>query len=110
MCTIIFSNASDVITCGDASIVKGEANAILHKAAQKRAQKDFENLVGKKLENPTPDPTAPLVKIGEKNKKSDPFKFAEFIEFWWCETSKTPLHEAYFRYYTSMASFENSMK
>jgi len=111
MCTIIFSNAGDAIRCGDASIVKGEANAMLHQAAQKRAQKDFESLVGKKLQNPTPDPMDAITLKKDKTKiKSDPIKFAEWIEFWWCETPKTPLHEAYFRYYTSMASYENQSK
>ncbi len=52
----ISSFAGDVITCGDALSVKGEANTILHKVAQERAQKAIESFIEKKLLNPYPFP------------------------------------------------------
>lgn len=95
--------ANNVITCGDALKVDGEAKAVLHKIAQKRAQEAFENLVGKKLKNPTADPMDITI-LGIKEIKSNPVKFATWIETFWCEATNTPLHEAYFRYYTSIGS------
>ena len=87
--------------------VIGEAKAVLHKAAQQRAQIEIENFTDKKL-------TKPYIAAGgfesvcgsKKCKMTGTAKTtADFIEIFWCETKSTPLHSAYFRFYTSSKDF-----
>ena len=81
---------ANVITCGDVISLNGEAKAILHKAAQQRGQIEIEEFVGKKIIKPYYSITG----------KSNPKEFAAFIEVYWCESLSTPLHSAYYRFYS----------
>lgn len=83
--------ASDVISCGDAIMVGGEAKSTLHSKAQRRAQEEIEAFVEKKLTKPFVDALG---------RKSDPETMAKLIEVFWCEVDKTPLHSAYYRFYS----------
>ena len=97
---ILFSAncASEVITCGDALSVKGEAKKVIHHAAQTRAQKAIEEFTGKKLKYPY------IALIGGRSTAEN---MASVIEIYWCETTKTPLHSAYYRFYSSSKSYFN---
>jgi hypothetical protein len=86
---IIYAFAgNNVILCGDVFTASQEAKLVLHEVAQQRAQKEIENFVGKKLIQPY---------WGKK----DIEMISGIIETYWCETSSTPLHSAYYRLYSS---------
>ena len=101
------SFAAGVITCGDAMAVGAEANASLHKAAQRRAQNEIEDFAEKKLTKPYIAAGGFEPVCGGKKCKmtGTPETTAKFVETFWCETSLTPLHSAYFRFYTSSKDF-----
>ena len=80
--------SSEVITCDD--LLKGisdEAKITLHKDAQKRAQRDIEDYLGKKLIHP----------YGVSVKSIE--GMAGFIEIYWCSPSQ-PLHDAWYSFYS----------
>lgn len=83
---------SGVITCGDAQSVGTEAKLALHASAQRRAQKQAEELVEKKINTPLVDAFG---------RETSPEVMASVIEVYWCESPSTPLHEAYFNFYTN---------
>ena len=87
--------SAGVISCGDAMSVGREARLTLHNEAQKRAQSAIEEFVEKDMVNPYVD------LFGQKN---DLKTMADLIEVYWCETPKTPLHSAYYRFYSSNKS------
>lgn len=79
------------ITCGDTLVLDSEVKAKLHHAAQQRAQQEIEEFIGRKI-------TTPYVNVfGEK---ATPEKMLGLIELFWCETTSTPLHSAYYRFYS----------
>jgi hypothetical protein len=89
----LFCNVqAGVITCYDASAVGSEAKMSLHAAAQKRAQKAAEDLVEKKIVTPY---------VNALGQKDTPEMMAAVIEAYWCNSNSTPLHSAYFSFYTS---------
>lgn len=94
ICSFLFSSCvfAEAITCADVTAVKSEAKIILHAAAQKRAQKEAEDLLEKKIATPYLDV------LGQS---ATPEAMASLIEVYWCESPSTPLHSAYFRFYTS---------
>ena len=95
VCAImIFSRnvSAEVITCGDAYKVGGEAKYVLHREAQKRAQVAIEEMFEKKIKKPF---------VNTFQLETTPEKMAVFIETFWCESNKTPLHSAYYRFYSS---------
>lgn len=83
---------AQVITCSDASVVGAEAKMALHAAAQQRAQTAAEDLLEKKV-------VMPYISLG--GQIGTPEEMAAIIETYWCESNSTPLHSAYFRFYTS---------
>jgi hypothetical protein len=83
---------AEVITCSDATSVGSEASLSLHASAQKRAQVAVENLLEKKIMTPYVDLAG-----GKATLKS----MSSLIETYWCESPSTPLHSAYFRFYTN---------
>ncbi|MCK7460478.1 hypothetical protein [Idiomarina aminovorans] len=87
--------ASGVITCGDVMAVGDEASYTLHAEAQKRAQTAIEEFVGKRVVKPHVDATG---------SNANPETMASLIEVFWCETADTPLHSAYYRFYSSNKS------
>ena len=90
-----FNAYSSATTCGDARSVKSnEAKRALHDLAQKRAQKQVEKLVGKKLVNP-------YINNGIVGKPKTLDTTMPFIEIFWCYGSSMPLHSAYLNLYTS---------
>lgn len=89
------SLASEVITCGDAAFVGTEAKAALHHEAQQRAQKAVEDFVGKPVVTPY---------VGLLGAPGDAKNMASLIDIYWCESAKTPLHDAYYRFYSSNKS------
>jgi len=72
--------------------VGSEARTVLHKQGQQRAQNEIENLMEKPLMKPYVDVFG---------LKSSADIMADLIEVYWCETAKTPLHSAYYRFYSS---------
>jgi len=95
-----FHSTGGVMTCGDAMSVGEEARLALHQSAQKRAQDSIEEFMGKKIINPY---SGHFV----KERDATPSTMAYLIEVFWCETDKTPLHTAYYRYYsTNKSAFE----
>lgn len=97
----INSFASDVITCGDVFSVKGEAHAVLHQAAQKRAQKAIEDFVEKKLLKRYPFPDQAVGSHSDGTPEATAFG----VEIYWCESSKMPLHSAYYSLYSNNKQF-----
>ena len=89
------ANSSDVITCGDAMAVGNEAKLVLHSQAQKRAQKAIESFVEKRVKKPY---------VNAFGQESDLNSMSALIEVYWCETQKTPLHSAYYRFYSNNKS------
>ncbi len=89
-------SAADVVTCGDASIVGKEAHILLHEAAQQRAQNAVEALVERQVARPY---GTRVGKVGENITDLIPL-----IEIFWCGSSDTPLHSAYFNFYTNNKS------
>jgi len=85
--------AGGVITCGDIFSLpdtSSETKISLHAKAQKRAQEEAEDFIGKKILNPYPN------LLGKK----DTIKvFSKIIEMFWCESSTIPLHSAYYNFY-----------
>lgn len=91
---LIFGNLfADVISCGDVFALKdgSEAKYELHKSAQQRAQKTAEDFMGKKM-------TKPFVSVFP-TKKDELKDMIQTIEVFWCESAKTPLHQAYYSFY-----------
>lgn len=93
--------ANDVITCGDAESVGVEAKLALHKEAQQRAQKAIEEFVEKPVVTPY---------VGAFGAVGDAKSMAAIIEIYWCESAKTPLHAAYYRFYSSNKSVFGASK
>ena len=85
------------ISCGDAMAVGTEARTVLHKAAQKRAQKAVEEFIGKPL-------TLPYIQLLDP-KAGNPTSTASIVEVYWCETENTPLNKAYYNLYTSSKKY-----
>jgi hypothetical protein len=94
LCLFFSANSfsAEVITCGDARAVGKEAKLILHKQAQERAQKDIEIFVEKTIKTPIVDVWG---------NKSTVEHMSALIDVYWCETNQTPLHSAYYRFYSS---------
>lgn len=92
--------ANDVITCGDTFSVKGEARAVLHRVAQKRAQEAIENFVEKKLLKRYPFPDQAVGSHADGTPEATAFG----VEIYWCESSTMPLHSAYYQLYSSNKS------
>ena len=86
--------ASEVITCGDVLTGSDEAKMILHKNAQKRAQKEIEEFIGKKIIYPYP-----VTGFGGVDKNGTPENMATIITIFWCESLNKPLHSAYYDFY-----------
>jgi hypothetical protein len=95
------SMATTVITCGDALSVGSEAKILLHQAAQKRAQQDIENFTGKKLTIPYVDDSTACFSKSKCVSMGTAKATADIVETFWCETSSTPLHSAYYSLYSS---------
>jgi len=74
----------------------GEAKQLLHQAAQQRAQREAENFTEKKI-------IKPYFTAGSG--PGSPESMAALVEIYWCESSSTPLHSAYYRLYTTSKSF-----
>jgi len=91
----INATGSNAISCGDAMSVGNEAKMALHSQAQKRAQKAIEQFVEKKL-------TKPYINL--LGQRSNAKAMGALIEVYWCETPSTPLHSAYYRYYSNNKS------
>ncbi|AZG36762.1 MULTISPECIES: hypothetical protein [Shewanella] len=87
--------SSEVITCGDATSVGREAKLVLHSHAQKRAQQAIELFVEKKVKTPY---------VNFYGQVSDLKTMSSLIEVYWCETQETPLHSAYYRFYSNNKS------
>ena len=87
-----FTSVFAITTCHDAMSVSGEAKSILHSHAQKRAQSETEEILEKKIINPY------MTAFGHEG---TPETMASLIELYWCESKSTPLHSAYYRYYSS---------
>lgn len=84
--------ASDVIRCKDIMNASKEARIALHSLAQDRAREDIEEFTGRKITRPFP-----------KISSSENLKIEQFmglIEVFWCETPQTPLHAAWYRFYS----------
>jgi hypothetical protein len=92
-----FNAKAEVIMCGDVMSVGEEARLTLHKSAQKRAQIVIEDFMEKKI-------TTPYAGWLVKPENATPSTMAYLIEAYWCETDETPLHSAYYRYYSSNKS------
>jgi hypothetical protein len=90
--------AESVTTCGDVMNIGDGARMILHGDAQSRAKQKIELFVEKKVVVPYVDA------LGRKAK---PINMARLIEVYWCETQQTPLHSAYYRFYSSNKSVFN---
>lgn len=88
------ANASEVITCGDVLTGSDEAKLILHKNAQKRAQKEIEAFIGKKIVYPYP-----VTGFGGVDKNGTPERMATTITAYWCDYLNKPLHSAYYDFY-----------
>ena len=89
-----------VITCGDAMIAKGYNRLYLHDIAQQRAQREIEDFMGKKILTPYPSPI-----VGKNGTLKS---MAALIETFWCEAPTTPLHSAYYNFYSrNKSAFEN---
>jgi len=89
---------AQVVTCSDVRSVGAEAKKILHAAAQKRAQKEAEESVGKKIIIPYMD---------VRGDEASPEMMASLVEVFWCDPPSTPLHSAYVLFYTkNMEVFE----
>ncbi len=84
---------SNVITCFDVTndIVSLGARSVLHKEAQKRAQKNIEDFIGKPVLTPYFDG------MGQPAKAQN---MASVIEVFWCEALKKTLHSAYYDFYS----------
>lgn len=78
--------------------VGGEARTLLHKQAQQRAQHEIESFMEKAL-------MKPYVDVFGLQSSAD--VMADLIEIYWCETTNTPLHSAYYRFYSSNKSVFN---
>lgn len=83
--------AAGVVTCSDVRSVGAEAKKILHAAAQKRAQQEAEESVGKKIIIPY---------IDVRGDEASPEMMESLIEVFWCDPASTPLHSAYLLFYT----------
>ena len=90
------------ISCIDAISMEGDAKLALHEAARNRAIIEAEDFTGKKIEKPIVGLWEMAVIASEKPVKSSPMDMATLIETSWCETHKTPLNAAYYRFYTSV--------
>lgn len=75
--------------------VGAEAKSTLHKAAQRRAQKEIEEFMERRVINPYAEA------LGQEG---NPESMASLIEVFWCETPETPLHSAYYRFYSNNKS------
>ncbi len=93
--TSSFAHSSEVITCGDAMSVGSEAKITLHSQAQKRAQTAIESFIEKPVKKPY---------VNAFGQESDLNTMSVLIEVYWCETQKTPLHSAYYRFYSNNKS------
>jgi hypothetical protein len=89
------SSAANVITCGDVSSVGDESKFLLHKAAQQRAEKKIEEFFERKITQPN------AALLGQEGSEKS---MAAIIETFWCETPDTPLHSAYYRFYSNNKS------
>lgn len=96
---VINSLFANVISCGDILVLKegSEARYELHKSAQQRAQRSAEDFMGKKITNPFP-------LLFSQNKKGELKNLIPTIEIFWCESSTTPLHSAYYSFYMNNKS------